>query len=212
MNSPSPRLEMRRRDSAATNVSASGATITSPIASPRNQTPHSEPNRSHDCIPVRHKLITPIVALTVVLTIAPNTNRPKMSLNRSSDGRNRTNRFSRYAPRRASSVLPVAMPTDAIAGAFVVILAMKAPNAIAGQMRYPNRSTAHNAIPVGGQTTVTCSATNASVSPVFAPTTYTAAVISATPTYLARTGFIEVGNCNASAAMNRWSFQKRFVP
>ena len=176
MNSGRSRERKRRRDSLATNVSTSGATITSPIPSPRNHTPHRDPNRSQGCIPVKHRLVTPIVELTIVLTIAPKKIRPKKSRNRSREGRNPITRLSRYAPTSASSVLPVAMPRDVTGPVFVVRFTINAPSVMAGQMRYPSKSTALNAIPVGGQTTVTCSATNASLNPIFALATYTAAV------------------------------------
>jgi len=53
------------------------------------------------------------------------------------------------------------MPIAVTRGALAVAFARKAPSAMPGQSRYPNKRRAASAMPVGGHTAVTCSATNA---------------------------------------------------
>src|SRR6266436_1365323 len=58
-------------------VSSTGATSRSPLASPSHQVHHNPPNALHGCTPPRHRLTMPIVALIVVLITAPQTMRPR---------------------------------------------------------------------------------------------------------------------------------------
>jgi hypothetical protein len=53
-------------------------------------------------------------------------------------------------------------------GALVVAFARKAPSAMPAQARYLNKRRAARAMPVGGHTAVTCSATHAIVRPSLA--------------------------------------------
>src|SRR5438132_11739814 len=75
----------------------------------------------------------------------------------------------------ASSVLPVAIAPAGSNGVWVSMFAAKAPAHTAGQPAAPNRTIAHSASPAGGQTGLTCSATNAARKPIFAATTYATA-------------------------------------
>ena len=80
-------------------------------------------------------------------------------------------RRSRRVATTASSVLPVASTNAVHSGAFVAALTAKAPSQIAGQSRGPQISRLAIAIPVGAQTVVTCSATNAARKPISAAAT-----------------------------------------
>jgi len=66
-------------------------------------------------------------------------------------------RVSNRAPTTASNVFPNTIPVAVKTVLFdVVKLASKAATATAGHIRYPNYRMAASAIPVGGQTSVTC--------------------------------------------------------
>ena len=167
-------------------TSKSGATTRMLIASPSHHTNQIRPNAVHGQMSARHRLATPIVALIVVLSSAPP---PKSSITkriRSSDGRTRQ-RWSSHAPTVASRVFPVAMPAATAIGA-TEAFASSAPIQTPGQTRRPRSITAASAMPVGGHTTVTCGATNASSSPSFAAAKYTAAIAIARPRWLAQRG------------------------
>src|SRR3954465_4350655 len=84
----------------------------------------------------------------------------------------------------ASSVLPLATATAVHSGAWVAALTAKAATQIAGQSRGPQMSRLAIAIPVGAQTVVTCSATNAARKPISAAATYAIATTAAMRTEL----------------------------
>jgi hypothetical protein len=67
-------------------------------------------------------------------------------------------------------VFPVAIPHAARNGACVSAFATTAPSAMPGHTCGPSSSNTASAMPVGGHTAVTCSATNAIESPSFAAT------------------------------------------
>lgn len=138
-----------------------------PIASPSHHTLHSGPKPDQSCTPPRHRLVTPIVALTAVLNPAASTTSPNTSFTRLSEPRNPI-RLSSQAPTTASSIFPTAMPHAVSTGSFAVTFAANAPSKIPGQTRKPRISRAASATPVGGQTAVTCSATSASERPSLA--------------------------------------------
>ena len=73
--------------------------------------------------------------------------------------------MSRATAASASSVLPVAIGAAVQIGALVIALATKAPIQIAGHNRGLQSSKAAMAMPLGGHTVVTCSATNATLNP-----------------------------------------------
>ena len=113
----------------------------------------------------------PIVALTagaattaIPMNVRTSGTRRKLKLN---CGMRRRTRVA----RTASSVLPVATTNAVHSGAFVAALTVKAPSQIAGQSRGPQMNRLAMAIPVGAQTVVTCSATNATRKPTFAAVT-----------------------------------------
>ena len=75
------------------------------------------------------------------------------------------NRLTRYAATTPSSVFPAAMPIEVASDPAVVRLTKKAPTKTAGQTRTPSSRNAARAIPVGGQTVVALTCTNASRRP-----------------------------------------------
>lgn len=114
-----------------------GATITAPTRSPSHQVVQIGQNLSHGASPTRDKLVTPNVALTVVLSMAARTTNLRISGARSNALAPVANRFTRKAPIKACSVLPVAMPVVAWIEHEVVMLTRKAPSQMPGQIRYP---------------------------------------------------------------------------
>ncbi len=158
----------------------SGATTSAPSASPTHHVHHRRSATSQGCAPPAHRATTPIVALIVVLAPATRMTSPSASLSRASAGR--APLFARsQAPTTASSVLPAAIPSAVPSGSWEVMLATKAPMAMPSQVRRGPRSTvAASAIPVGGQTGLTCAAIDASDKPILAAATYTAAVAAMT--------------------------------
>src|SRR5206468_9868643 len=122
--------------------------------SPIHHVHHSEPKALHACAPLRHRLVTPIVALSIVLSPAPNVTKPTTSSSRSSAVWNPALRSS-PAPTNASRVLPTAIPAAVARVSCAVTLATNAPRARPGQTRGPRRRTAARAIPVGGHTGLT---------------------------------------------------------
>ena len=80
------------------------------------------------------------------------------------------NRVTSQPPRSASSVLPLAIPSDVQADPAVVTLTRNAPAKSAGQTRYPSSSVAASAMPVGGHTVVALGCTEARVRPTFPAT------------------------------------------
>ncbi len=110
-----------------------------------------------------------MVALTIVLSPAARTASASTSRTRSREGRKRATSTSRYAPTSASRVLPIVMPSTVSGGGLPVsAFASKAPAATPGHMRRPQTTMAASAIPVGGQTAVMLSFSNASSSPSLA--------------------------------------------
>ena len=123
--------------------------------SPSHHVRHSDGARAHVVAPPISRLVTPMIALTSVLITAPKTTSAMTSLTRSRRGENPATRRSRYAPVSASSVLPTTMPITVSGGTPVFRLVSSAPSATAGHNRYPPRTNAASAIPVGGQIAVT---------------------------------------------------------
>src|SRR5947209_6889614 len=97
------------------------------------------------------RLLTPSIGLIVVLISAASANL-KTSCGRSNTRAPLANLLTSHAPHRASSVLPLAIPSDVKIFPAVVRLTRNAPTKIAGQTRYPRTSNAASAIPAGGQT------------------------------------------------------------
>jgi hypothetical protein len=108
------------------------------------------------------------VALTVVLTAPARNARAMTSRTRSRDGRKSATRRNRNAPTSASPVLPAVIPSTVYQGTPVSTLPRSAPRAMAGHIRYPQKTVAASAIPVGGQTALMLSFVYARLSPSFA--------------------------------------------
>jgi hypothetical protein len=157
--------QSRRDQTWRTVVRMAGATISAPIASPSHQSNHSAPNRSHGCTPARQRVETPTVALTMVQRTAPISRSARTSGTRRRPSSNRGSRRSAHTATTLSRVLPVARMSAVHSGASVPALTANAPTHTAGQKRRPPRSSAASAMPVGGQTVVTCSATKATRKP-----------------------------------------------
>src|SRR5262245_42239116 len=122
------------RDLAA-HTSMSGATIIMPSASPRHQHHHTDSKLDHETICPRQRLVTPIVALTIVLSRAARPTKANMSESRSRVFSKFATRQSRKAPHKASRVFPKAMPQAVSQGSSAEKLSKKAPNPMAGQAR-----------------------------------------------------------------------------
>jgi len=118
---------------ARAHVSSSGATSTSPRASPLHHTNHRCRRAARSTMPLAHRLAIPIVAESVVLKSAASVTSPTTSRSRSSEGRNATRRRSSQTAQTASRVLPSAIPAAPPAGTPEVQLSRKAPTAMPGQ-------------------------------------------------------------------------------
>ena len=104
------------------------------------------------------------MGLTIVLTTAASANL-KTPCGRSKTLVPSANRFTSHAPETASSVFPVAMASEVATLPAVVAFTKNAPTKIAGQMRYPKRSSTANAIPAGGHTGDALAFRNAKLNP-----------------------------------------------
>ena len=135
----------------AAQVRMSGVTSTMPMASPENHVVQIVQSGISAAPRERARTVTPTVALTGVLAMAPSTTSANTSRKRSSDSRNPTD-VSSHAAMSASRVFPPAM-TIAGRGAMVPVrLRMNAPRVIPGQKRVPISSMAARATPDGGHT------------------------------------------------------------
>src|SRR4030095_14512404 len=142
-----------------------GPTIRAPTASPSHHVNQIAPKSRQLAEPLSVRLVTPIVALTVVRNSAASTTNLKTSRARSKTLRPFANSLTRSAPRRPSIVLPMAMPIEVAIAPLVVTLTRNAPTRMAGHTRGPSTRKAASAIPVGGHTGETLAWTNARVSP-----------------------------------------------
>src|SRR6266508_5211547 len=148
----------------------SGVSRIEPMASPSHHVNQAEA-KSLDWMKLpMDRLVTPIVALTTVLSVAARRANFKISWARSKALRPLANRLRKRAPTNPSSVLPVAMPSDVATEPAVVTFAKKAPRKIAGQTREPSNTKAASAMPVPGHTELALGYTNASFSPSLAAT------------------------------------------
>src|SRR5262247_972947 len=97
--------------------------------SPSHHVSQIAPKRAQLAYPVKARLRTPTVALTVVAT-------PPAS------AANAKKLRARRTPTTASSVLPAAMPSDEATDPAVVTFTRNAPRKIAGHAEYPYSSRA----------------------------------------------------------------------
>ena len=153
---------------ACAQASSRGAISRSPIASPDHHTNQRCPAAARSIMPLAHRLSTPIVALTRGLTSAARVTSAKTSRSPAREGRKSATRRSSRTAVTASRVFPAAMPAAPAAGTPLVQLSRKAPSAMPGQKRTPNRRSVASATPVGGQADETTFWATAASSPSLA--------------------------------------------
>src|SRR3989441_1147496 len=127
-----------------------GAISRSPIASPDHQTNQRCPVAARSIIPLVHGPSPPRVALTGGLTSAASVTSARKSRSPAREGWKSATRWSSRTAVTASRVFPAAMPAAAAAGTPLVQLSRKAPSAMPGQKRTPNRRSGAHATPAGG--------------------------------------------------------------
>src|SRR5687768_9781707 len=160
----SPGDQLRR--GLASHRRITGANTTAPAASPSHHVSHTEPYCDHGTKPNHERVVTPAVAANPALS-TPAAAKTKMSRPRVRKGYSPANRLTRYAPRTASSALPIAMRIEVVSDPAVVTFVRKAPRTIPGQTRGPKISTAARAMPEGAQTALALAFTHASARPIF---------------------------------------------
>src|SRR5215510_11855682 len=138
--------------------------------SPSHHVSQIAPKRAQLAYPVRARLRTPTVALTVVATPPASAANAKKLRARRKTSRPPAQRFTSQTPTTASSVLPAAMPSDEATDPAVVTFTRNAPRKIAGHAEYPYSSRAASAMPVGGHTAVALAWMNASDRPILPAT------------------------------------------
>src|SRR5215831_7931458 len=158
-------LELIRGSALVPHNISKGAMIITLTMSPNHQVSQTAQNSCQNANLLKHNVITPIVALTSVLSMAPNRTNLKMFLVRSKARAPLANRITSLAPTNASSVLPVAIDRDVNTEPWVRMLTRNAPAKTPGQSRVPPSRSAAKAIPLGGQTTVALLLTSANDRP-----------------------------------------------
>src|SRR5262249_22732909 len=146
-----------------------------PTTSPSHQVIQTTRSVPGSTKPPAERVVTPTVALIIVLKPAARTANLKMFHARSIASRPPAKRLTRKAPQMASAALPVAIPTEVAREPAVVRFAAKAPSQIAGQVRNPSTSSAARAIPVAGQTGLALGLTYARRRPSLAARKYVTA-------------------------------------
>ncbi len=149
-------------------VRITGPTMSAPIASPNHQSRHRNEKRLQDCTPAAQSVMTPIEALSMELRPAPTIVYATTSLMRRRLWSNCGNRRSVQPAATASSVFPDATTAAVHKGASDRAFAANAPTQTAGHIDTPRRSSAAIPMPVGAQTVLICSATNANLNPTSA--------------------------------------------
>jgi hypothetical protein len=160
--------------------SSGGATVRMPAMSPAHQMTHADGSDPTASVPLAHRLVTPMLALIVVLTGAASPASARTSRTRSSPTPKSARRSS-HAPASASKVLPSAIAALTHSGTDVEALNSSAPSATPGTARRPSSRTAARAIPLGGQMGAMLVWTKASANAALAPATYTPASSTVTP-------------------------------
>src|SRR5690349_19996810 len=149
--------------------SISGEKMRAPKPSPIHHVSHSGVRAALGLGSPNQTLRLPIVALTSGARTAAYTTNVSTSPTELKEFLQRFDLFRRNQAANASSVFPVAMPNVKGIGRLVGKFAASAPRKTPGRTRGPKMSTAAIAIPVGGQTGVTFSWSDASESPSSAP-------------------------------------------
>src|SRR5438132_13623069 len=148
-----------------------GANISAPEASPSHHVSQMYPYCDHAAYPPTARLVTPIVALTLVARKLERTAKRKTSGAWSNARVPSANRRRKYAPSTPSSGLPAAMASEVAIDPALVRLATNAPAKIAGQASRPISRHAAIAMPDGGHTAVALGLMEASERPAFAAAT-----------------------------------------
>src|SRR5262245_18801840 len=149
--SPSFRV-VRSHDGLVHHKTTRGVTTTAPAASPSHQVSHTARGSASVATPLKVKLRTPIVALTVVLKNAASRMNFRIPAGLVNALRPPAKRSTSAAASTVSSVLPSATPKELATEPAVVTFARNAPMNTAGRNRVPPSSTASIAMPVGNQT------------------------------------------------------------
>src|SRR5262249_54019036 len=131
-----------------------GVTIRAPAASPSHQVIQISLYRSQSAYPPRVRVVTPNVALTVVLRRAARSTNANVSRWCEKTFLPFANWLTRNAPKSPSNVFPVAMLREVATEPAVVKLTTNAPRKIAGHTPKPSKRKAARLIPVGGHTGV----------------------------------------------------------
>jgi hypothetical protein len=113
--------------------------------SPAHQMTHADGSDPTASVPLAHRLVTPMLALIVVLTGAASPASARTSRTRSSPTPKSARRSS-HAPASASKVLPSAIAALTHSGTDVEALNSSAPSATPGTARRPSSRTAARAI------------------------------------------------------------------
>src|SRR5215470_6180338 len=129
---------------------SSGAITRAPATSPSHHVSQIGPYADHAANPASASVVTPMVALIAVLTSPARTANRNTSAGRLKLSTPLAKRLTSDAATTASSVLPVAIPSDVSTVPAVVTLTTNAPANSAGQMREPSIIVAATPIPVGG--------------------------------------------------------------
>src|SRR5262249_22491272 len=109
-----------------------GVTIRAPAASPSHQVIQISLYRSQSAYPPRVRVVTPNVALTVVLSKAARSTNVNVSRWWAKTFLPFANWLTRNAPKSPSNVFPVAIPREVAIEPAVVTLTANAPRKIAG--------------------------------------------------------------------------------
>jgi hypothetical protein len=144
----------RQRQSRVAATSRTGATTSTPIASPVHHTAQVARTSSASSAPAATRDQVPVVALISMPPSAATNTRATTSLTRRRSSRNPALASSRHA-QTGASVLPAEIATTAGSVGPTSTFARNAPIVMPGQHRTPNNSRHASAMPVGGHSGVT---------------------------------------------------------
>src|SRR5260370_1309006 len=112
-----------------------GATTSARTAAPNPHVIQIDPKSAQRANPPTDRVVTPVVALTMVLNTAASSASLNVSRARLKAWRPFANRLTKYAPTRPSSVFPTLMPIDVAIDPAVVRFTKKALTRMAGHTR-----------------------------------------------------------------------------
>src|SRR5438445_10108753 len=145
---------------------SSGVITSAPATSPSHHVSQIDPYAAHAAYPARASVVTPTVALIVVLARPASTANRNTSAGRLKHSTPPAKRRTSAAPTTASNEFPAAIPSDVRTVPAVVTFTRKAPTNTAGQTRGPSAIAAAMPMPVGGQIAVAFACTTAYASPI----------------------------------------------